>query len=403
MVVILTPKPPTPKMYTRYLYHKTDVENALILSLLFPSPNYLKNRGDLFRGTSQCESAFFWAYELYYSGFVQQLITLFWRIYYDFYAVKYAFLERYFQRYLQEERLKKYPKIVGFVIRNFLYNRPTLDVFLAIRNSNADANAPQMAASLKNHPNVNIVGIQRLIYRAQMVYNQSTAQPATLLLKGFDNVTAYETVEDVPPYRVLSIGRQGDLRQHARYMGIFGAATAAPSDNWLFECLLTPFWRERITAYGGSFNLLHGRVDWETDEDMENFHDEYGYEPDEQSADTQARAHIEHAAAVCNIDDFIRDFYAQEWQPAPAGPTMSPHQQPQKMPPLLYEPIYSISSALTTRVTEMLAETPAESSVNWYMQVVTNLGITEDLLQTATYKGLRKTAIRHITTPKPLQ
>lgn len=56
--------------FTRYLYLKDEVELSLLSSLL--------NKNE--------KQALFWVSELYYSGFVKDLIHLLWKIYYDLYA-----------------------------------------------------------------------------------------------------------------------------------------------------------------------------------------------------------------------------------------------------------------------------------------------------------------------------
>lgn len=56
-------------IFTRYLYIKDEVIIALLVSIL--------NKSD---------TAIFWAYELYYSGFRHELFGLIWKIYYEFFA-----------------------------------------------------------------------------------------------------------------------------------------------------------------------------------------------------------------------------------------------------------------------------------------------------------------------------
>lgn len=56
-------------IFTRYLYIKDEVELSLLVSILNKSNDSL-----------------FWAYELYYSGFKDQLFMYIWKIYYDFFA-----------------------------------------------------------------------------------------------------------------------------------------------------------------------------------------------------------------------------------------------------------------------------------------------------------------------------
>jgi len=66
-------------VFTRYLYIKQEVRIALLVSIL--------NKSD---------SAIFWAYELYYSGFQHELFILLWQIYYDFFATLNISYEAYF-------------------------------------------------------------------------------------------------------------------------------------------------------------------------------------------------------------------------------------------------------------------------------------------------------------------
>ena len=64
---------------TRYLYAKDEVELALLVAIL--------NKSD---------DSLFWAYELHYSGFTQELFQLLRKIYYDFFATLNPAFEAYF-------------------------------------------------------------------------------------------------------------------------------------------------------------------------------------------------------------------------------------------------------------------------------------------------------------------
>jgi len=74
----------------------------------------------------------FWAYELYYSGFKEELFSLFWKIYYNFYAT----LNPTFWEYLAKKH-KEYltsslenDKLVSMIINNLLIRPYNLDIFL---------------------------------------------------------------------------------------------------------------------------------------------------------------------------------------------------------------------------------------------------------------------------------
>lgn len=105
-------------VFTRYLYIKQEVKLALLACLL--------NKKD---------DALFWAYELYYSGFVYELCETIFKFYYDFYAM----LNEGFETYLlkkTKDMLKNYnsanrdDKIVGSIIKNFLIRPFNTDVFM---------------------------------------------------------------------------------------------------------------------------------------------------------------------------------------------------------------------------------------------------------------------------------
>ena len=74
-------------VFTRDLYVKDEVYVSLLVSIL--------NKSD---------DSIFWALELYYSGFIKELLNLLWKIYYDFFAT----LNPTFEKYL----LKKYKELL---------------------------------------------------------------------------------------------------------------------------------------------------------------------------------------------------------------------------------------------------------------------------------------------------
>ena len=55
---------------TRFLYIKDEVELSLVTALL---------------KKKNLQECYYWAFELYYSGFDTELFQLLWKIYFDFY------------------------------------------------------------------------------------------------------------------------------------------------------------------------------------------------------------------------------------------------------------------------------------------------------------------------------
>jgi len=97
-------------IFTRYLYIKEEVELALLVSIL-------NRHGD----------AMFWAYELYYSGFKQQLFAFIWKIYYDFFAT----LNPTFEAYLlaKGEEFLNNECLISSIIQDLIYRPYNTDIF----------------------------------------------------------------------------------------------------------------------------------------------------------------------------------------------------------------------------------------------------------------------------------
>lgn len=106
-------------VFTRYLYIKQEVKLALLASLL-----------------NKSYDALFWAYELYYSGFVYELLELIFKIYYDFYAVLGSSFEPYLIKKANDilrnynRRTPNDDKLIGAIIRNMLERPFNTDVFM---------------------------------------------------------------------------------------------------------------------------------------------------------------------------------------------------------------------------------------------------------------------------------
>ena len=98
-------------VFTRYLYEKEEVKLSLLFAIL-----------------KRKEEASFWAYELYYSGFKDELKDLFWSIYYDFFATLNPAFKIYLLKQLKEPF--KEDKIVAQLVENFKTRPFNLDVFM---------------------------------------------------------------------------------------------------------------------------------------------------------------------------------------------------------------------------------------------------------------------------------
>jgi len=106
----------SPITFTRYLYLKDEVELSLMISLL-----------------NKKESAIYWAFELYYSGFEEELFQHLWKIYYDFYyTLNPSFQEYFVKKYKEWEKVstKERDRIVALIVGDLLIRPHNLEVFM---------------------------------------------------------------------------------------------------------------------------------------------------------------------------------------------------------------------------------------------------------------------------------
>jgi len=105
-------------VFTRYLYLKDEVLLSLLMSLLNKKEN----------------AALFWAFEIYYSGFEEELFQHLFKLYYDFYytlnpSFQEYFIKKYKEWQIQKDGLER-DKIVAFIVSDLLIRPHNLDVFL---------------------------------------------------------------------------------------------------------------------------------------------------------------------------------------------------------------------------------------------------------------------------------
>ena len=101
--------------FTRYLYEKDEVKLALILCIL-----------------NKKEESIFWAYELYYSGFQSELVTVFWTLYYNFYYTLNPSFEKYLQTRLKKGLVLDTDSVnyISMIVNNFMIRPHNMDIFM---------------------------------------------------------------------------------------------------------------------------------------------------------------------------------------------------------------------------------------------------------------------------------
>jgi hypothetical protein len=354
--------------FTRYLYIKDEVKVALLISILHKS-----------------DDALFWAYELYYSGFVKELFTLLWSIYYNFFASTNPMFESYFlnceREYfacLTEKGIDNCDHtIVSVIIQNLIIRTFNTDVFmirtiyeqfetniiydmdvvnnnmkkqfklwmerkdyrnmcyyLLSRTNTLDsvsdrlfieyykmildifeilhyAELPKESLliefidSLKNRQyiKINLVSKVLALFAGEFTYKKEkhfyiTVEETDILY--YTTVTNSNDNDNdrIKPYRVLHsecICGIDDFKM----LSLFKLHRSEYkkeqlhemyNHNWLYHASFSPIWSNRLKLYRGFPNHIKKTVEFINDDYLESFHNNFGYEPDEQPLDVKLKA-----------------------------------------------------------------------------------------------------------------
>ena len=291
-------------IFTRYLYIKDEVKQALFISLLEKSDDCL-----------------FWAYELYYSGFEIELFELIWKIYYECFAVLNPKLEEFIHKKLQLMVGKTcfeqgdHHLIIGCIISNISIRRFNLEVFMLRQimmsfESDIGENC-NMSEMISNRDFVSIAfmingGYASPIYKVNKYY----ADDELVLLYKIIQTTTIPTEknlyilpdEENIKYSTINVNEKlnaGDILKRACLykidvnlgQGLFKSARIGLDikkeyfTNWLYYASFSPIWMKRILEYNG--RVFNKTVVFDNEEDEEKFNEKYYYDTDEQTLETQ--------------------------------------------------------------------------------------------------------------------
>jgi len=334
--------------FTRYLYEKEEVKMALLVAIL-----------------NKKEEAIFWTYELYYSGFIEELIEFLWKIYYDFYAT----LNPSFEKYLINKfncKLKNDEKIICSIVNNFMIRPHTMDVFM-LRNiihkididkgyileytlsGNLTCLKKELIDLLENEDyimlasfiiqdiqdkhllntcavideyfvgkrvknidlknsiqhfkkimrrntllNARVILLSRIIHYYSAVKNRSMGKNLYVHIDD-EEVVMYETIISeklCPAYKILPVATIYYI-DNGDYLSLFHLSrdncniVDAYKNNWLFYASFSPVWKDRIQKYNGMIDIPKKEIIFNSDNDLEDFYENFGLEPDEQKTEVQ--------------------------------------------------------------------------------------------------------------------
>jgi hypothetical protein len=209
---------------TRYLYNKSNV--LLSLQQSFDIKDY--------------DSELYWTYEMYYSGFEEEIIKYLLDI--------------------MENKYKNHPKLNSYIRKKYTdiksENNNTLPATIIKNLSMKDPEKPE------------------------------TTKPRFIVIKD-EQIEKYKTVEPKDIWKHLQIVCEKPLysekmtkKKEEKLLQIF-------REKWLYYASRSPIWQKRIIEYNGKIDGRKKTVEFINDDEYELFHDKFNYEPDEQPLELQ--------------------------------------------------------------------------------------------------------------------
>jgi hypothetical protein len=245
--------------FTRYLYEESAVKSAFVSSLL--------NRSD---------DALFWVFELFHSGIdVKEFLTT---VYEDFYATNNLNLIQWISSMTDAQS-------VGNVVSTMLISKFNVDIFLLrkiVRELEIDRDDVSGNLKLAYHLDDNKLPVDELIAGLQI-------KKKVRLIYEVDDIEKYETICVKPAYKTLKAVGLKSLEHESLYKMVGREEVEdAYRNNWVYYAIRTPCWADRLQNVDVDDD--EKEVVFKTDEELEAFHEEYGYEPDEQPLQIQRMA-----------------------------------------------------------------------------------------------------------------
>jgi hypothetical protein len=159
----------------------------------------------------------------------------------------------------------------------------------------------------KNCRNIRVKLLSKLIYFKALLVNKKLGKNVYIHIDEED-VVMYETIHsdltektdgtkhtNLPAYKILPIAALYPIDKY-NYLSLFKLKRdetdikKAYYDNWLYHAAFIPFWKERIIKYNGEIDVENKKIIFKNDDDLEEFYEQFNYEPDEQKTEVQNKS-----------------------------------------------------------------------------------------------------------------
>jgi len=241
-------------VYTRYLYAVLEVKQSLLLALL----------------EKNLDEALFWAFELYYSGFEKSAFDYVMNIYKEFYKTDNPDLEKSIakaqQSLGQAQQSLGEPLQLGSIITTLCYSKYQMNLFMenyfGLKCKSIEKGEPRKPLFIRINP-------QDLPKYATLERDMNEL-PRFYLKK----VCKYAVRKEVNQlFKHEFISNKKDYGYH-----------------WLYYAYNSPVWKDRLSPYNITINHETKDIEFQDDDEMDEFYDIWGLEPDEQLLEVQEKS-----------------------------------------------------------------------------------------------------------------
>ena len=262
---------------TRYLYSLIEVNQSLMLALL--DRNH--------------DESMFWAYEIYYSGFRKELFDYLIQTYENLYKFDNPelgdFIDKLYSEWLFNNGLDHY---IGSIIMTLCTRDYRIDQFVTTYFSNT----------------CNLLQFKKP--RKKLIIHLNS-----------DDVKKYQTIlsENGKAYKTLRVACKYQIRTNCNELFM----TYVPDNlrelyrnSWEYYAFLCPVWKERIESHNGYQNHEKQTIEFkedavDSDTNLQNFYNIWGYEPDEQSNELQEIFIGDYQTQQLSVRDFASRYGAE--------------------------------------------------------------------------------------------
>jgi hypothetical protein len=161
----------------------------------------------------------------------------------------------------------------------------------------------------KNATNKRVLILCRIVHYFTATANKKLGKNLYVHVEP-EEVVLYETIYTGAPRKILPLAKIYAIDSY-NYLSLFDLKRetqdikTAYYYNWLYYASHSPLWKSRILKHNGVIDQKNHKVEFD-DDDIDEFYDNYGYEPDEQSTEVENKT-IQEIRKERNWQSFYKE------------------------------------------------------------------------------------------------